>query len=473
MSRFWIPLLEGKTGTLPFALNAPYTDVQVSAIASVPLSYLYTDSSNLRYGVGISLGATVTGIMKQNVANAILPADASGSVVGYSYIPTGYYDGRIMNQLRINTVNLYKAKGVKYCVTDLRGNFGGSYSNAWAPFGYTTRNYGIINAIIPVNPTGVGGESTNHVNMSTMVADILNNPTNYPPTWRYPVDSSGITITTNGGVDNTAYKQTGNIYSLVTKGGLSSIPQTDLSVDGSNNGQGILSNTFLNSTETLSASKLFQRSLKGHSDDNDYNNSAGPNLVTNTHFTYYGVNTHLLYITSVQSDNDWNTSINVNPGSGGSLTNNVFIDGVGQLQCNQYTYDKVGNQYMNSFRAPANKMDAVPNYSPMTLMTEIGVYYDASGIQQGHNGTNHNAYHVSNDNTASYRDFRLERSVQMAYAQRSACRAQPKFGYMPIDTSITFEIVDLSGSHIVTDPYNWNITDTSGAFVIPANPFDL
>ena len=55
----------------------------------------------------------------------------------------------------------------------------------------------------------------------------------------------------------------------------------------------------------------------------------------------------------------------------------------------------------------------------------------------------------------------------------AGCRAQPKFGYMPIDNANTVSIVDASGVSQVYDPYNWQITDTSGALPLPVNPFGL
>ena len=44
---------------------------------------------------------------------------------------------------------------------------------------------------------------------------------------------------------------------------------------------------------------------------------------------------------------------------------------------------------------------------------------------------------------------------------------------MPIDVGTSVKIVDASGVKQVYDPYNWNITDTSGALPLPVNPFGL
>ena len=128
---------------------------------------------------------------------------------------------------------------------------------------------------------------------------------------------------------------------------------------------------------------------------------------------------------------------------------------------------------MNSFNNPLLAYDALSNWSPLTLMTETGVYYDADGVQQAYKDGSRNAFSVSNDNINSYRDFRVERALQCAYAQRAGCRAQPKFGYMPIDTTNTVKLIDASGVQTVYDPYNWNITNTTGALPLPVNPFGL
>ena len=461
MGTYWMPLFLSGSG-LP-------ADVTVGAAAAVPYSVLLNDSSNSMYGVPWSFGNFI-GIFKQSVANAILPPDASGSVCGYVFLGSCFYESN--TPLRNAIVNLFKSKGVKYAVTDVRGNPGGAASSSLNPYGLNPNfTYFSMNNILGSHDWSSPSQSMNVIMYSTLVADILDNPTYYPAAWRYPVDASGYTITTLGGVDNTTYKQTGNKFTLYRKTTQTSVGNN--TVDGSNNGQGLFSWCYLTDQTCFSAPKAMLNSLKGNIDTNDYNQYAGPTPpFTNTHYTLYGTYNRLFYEISNGLTNNYEYNVTVNPGNDGLLDQDVFYDN-GYAILDGMRFDNSGNAFSNSFNQPGITFDAVSNWSPLTLMTESGVYYDASGIQQAYTDGSRNAYYVSNDNLNSYRDFRLERSLQCAYAQRATVRASPKFGYMPIDNGNTVSIVDASGVSQVYDPYNWNITDTSGALPLPANPFGL
>ena len=463
MSTYWMPLFLSGSG-LP-------ADVSVGAPAQVPYSVLLNDSSNSMYGVPWTFGS-LFGIFKQSVANAILPADASGSVCGYVFLGSCINESASLTATRNAIVSLFKSKGVKYAVTDVRGNPGGSANQNLLPYGQNTNvTYLYMNHMTGSHDWSTANQSSNVIIMPTLVADILDNPTYYPASWRYPVDASGITITTTGGVDNTTYKQTGNKFTIWRKTAQTNVGNN--TVDGSNNGQGLFSWCFLTDQTNFSATKSIVGGLKANLDDNNYNKIVGPlPLVTNTSYTIYGTYNRLFYEFSNGYVRNWEYNTTINPGNDGSLDQDVFYDN-GYAVLGGTRFDLSGNSYANSFNHPSLNYDAVSNWSPLTLMTESGVYYDASGIQQAYTGGARNAYYVSNDNLNSYRDFRLERSLQCAYAQRAGCRAEPKFGYMPIDNTNTFSIVDASGVSQVYDPYNWNITDTSGALPLPANPFGL
>jgi hypothetical protein len=459
MASYWLPKYRG---------NSLPGDVNVGAETAVPYSVLLTDSSNSRYGMPQVFG-WVVGILKQSVANSILPADASGSVCGYTYYGSGVYV--TSTTVRNKIVSLFKSLGVKYAVTDVRGNPGGLTTSRMIPYGLDTNYvYVQINNCMGGCDWGSPQQTYNILSTPTIIADILDNSGNWPPAWRYPVDSSGITITVGGGVDNTTYKQTGNPAQLWVKT-LASSPGNN-TVDGSNNGQGLFSWCYLTDGNMYSAGKVLFYNFHDPTDSNDYSYFVGPNPpVTNTHACTYGVFNRIFYgPTALVTDWDYNDT--VDPGNGGSLTQDAFYLNGNSLMLG-LKFDLSGNFLGNSFNNPKFKFDALSNWSPLTLMTETGVYYDASGIQQAYTGGSHNAYFVSNDNINSYRDFRLERALQCAYTQRAGIRAQPKFGYMPIDVTNTVKIVDSSGVHQVYDPYNWDITDVSGALPLPANPFGL
>jgi hypothetical protein len=463
MSSYWMPLALG--GGLP-------ADVTAAAQARVPYSFLLNDSSNSVYGVASTYGH-LFGLFKQSVANAILPPDASGSVCGYVFFGSFIFQSNV--PFRDAIVSLFKSKGVKYCVTDVRGNPGGANSTNFVPYGLNNDfTYTYFTNMTGSREWGVSSQSINVATSQTIIADILDNSGNYPATWRYPIDASGYVIDSSGlgGVDNTTYKQTGNKFTIWRK-----IPQTigglNNTVDGSNNGQGLFSWCFLTDQNSFSASKGLVNALKGNLDDTDYTKSVGPKPpVTNTHYTLYGTHNRLGYENNDAPTGNWEYNDTINPGNGGSLDQDVFYEN-GYMVNAGARLDLSGNSFSSSFNQPGITYDALSNWTPLTMMTETGVYYDASGIQQAYTGGSYNAFRVSNDNLNSYRDFRVERALQCAYTQRAGCRAQPKFGYMPIDNGTTYSIVDASGINQVYDPYNYNITDTSGALPLPVNPFGL
>jgi hypothetical protein len=425
-------------------------DVTTSA-ATILYTQLADVSSNLVYGIQQSYGHLI-GIMKQSVANAILPPDASGSVVGYLYY--GSYTG-VSNATRMRDfiVPLFKSKGVKYCVVDQRNNYGGQSNGRLTPFGvnpdFFYQFFPLYNGI---NENGSANESSYYVNSSTFWVDVLANPTKYPSAWRLTVDSSGLTT---GIINNWLYKKSGNPYEMQLRG-VTGNPGNN-TVDGSNNGQGIFNFTFLNSNATFSAAQAAIYFQKGFSDNSEHpqlNGPLGENPTVNC--MAYGVNNKYLFASHAYATDDIDYTDTVYPGSGGSLTQNIFYNSFDE-SIFSIRSDPSG-VVLQSFNNPTLKFDALANHTPKTFMTEIGVYYDASGNQHAYLDGSRNAFNVSNDNTASYRDFRLERALQCCYAQRAGCRAQSKFGYMPYDS---------------TDPYNWAVTDTSGAMPLPENPFGL
>jgi hypothetical protein len=441
VSSYWMNKFSN--GTLP-------ADVTTSA-ATILYTQLADVSSNLVYGIQQAYGHLM-GIMKQSVANAILPPDASGSVVGYLYY--GSYIG-VANSVRMRDiiVSLFKSKGVKYCVVDQRNNFGGNGLPRLVPFGVNPNFfYTFFSTCSGINENGAPTESSYYVNSSTFWVDVLANPTKYPSAWRLAVDSSGATT---GVISNHLYLKSGNPYEMQLRF-VTGNPGGN-TVDGSNNGQGIFNFTFLNSSNSLSATQAQIFRQKGFSDNSEHpqlNGTLGENPTVNC--MVYGVNNKYLFESHNSFAFDVDAADTINPGNGGSLTQDIFYNSGDALQFNIST--DVSGVAMQSFNNPSYKYDALANYTPKTFMTEIGVYYDASGNQQAYLDGSRNAFNVSNDNTASYRDFRLERALQCTYAQRAGCRAESKFGYMPYDS---------------TDPYNWAITDTSGAMPLPVNPFGL
>ena len=450
MSSYWMNKYNGSNGGLP-------ADVMTTGNVVVPYNKLSDVSSNLAYGINQAHGH-IFGIMKQSVANAILPPDASGSVVGYiqhgTYV---YYWGN--SNWRDAIVSLFKSKGVKYCVVDQRNNPGGGWQQRLTPFGLDPN---FVWAKLPhtllMNSFGAPNESQYYIAGCTFIADILKNPSKYPPSWRFTLDSSGLILPRTGNaIDNALYIKTGNPMDLLSRTDNVIIAGDTTTVDGSNNGQGIFNFTMMDSNYSTSAAKFAITQIKGLSGTSEHPqwNCTNPENPT-VNYTTYGVFNRQFF----QSDNsytpDYEYTDNVPPGSDGSLDNNIFYNA--QTVINFGARLDSSGVFLQSFNNPVNTMDAVSNYTPLTLMSEIGVYYDASGNQQAYLDGSYNAFRVSNNNTASYRDFRLERAVQCAYSRRAGCRSQSKFGYMPVNSA---------------DPYNWAVTDTSGALPLPVNPFGL
>jgi len=450
VSSYWMYLFDNNL--LPVDVTKSNATILYTQLADV--------SSNLVYGIQQSYGHLI-GIMKQSVANAILPPDASGSVVGYIYY--GSYTGvGSSDRIRNTIVPLFKSKGVKYCVVDQRNNYGGSASSRLFPFGMNQNfSYTFFSVNDGINENGAPTESSYYVNTCTFWADVLKTPTKYPAAWRLAVDSSGVTINvdssgvTIGVINNELYLKSGNPYELQLRSTQNTIGNN--TVDGSNNGQGIFNFTFLNSNATFSAAQQSIYNQKGFSDNSEHpqlNGPLGENPTVNV--MAYGVNNKYVFASHAADAADLDAADKINPGSGGSLTQNIFYNSLSGIEFSIKT--DVSGVAVQSFNNPALKFDALSNYTPKTFMSEIGVYYDASSNQKAYLDGSRNAFYVSNDNTASYRDFRLERAVQCCYARRAGCRAKSNFGYMPYDS---------------TDPYNWAVTDTSGALPLPANPFGL
>jgi hypothetical protein len=467
MGSYWMPLYRSGVSNLP-------ADVTVTGPTAVLFSVFSQDSSNNMYGNGTYCGSFF-GLFKQSVANSILPADASGSVCGYSYFGSFSWNDTATNtnNYRDAFVNLCKTKGVKYVVTDVRGNAGGGSNASLTPFGLDKDYIWTSNLQAQLGSHWTAPNQSNYIcRYNTVIADVLDNSGNWPSAWRYPVDSSGITITTLGGIDNTMYKRTGNPQYISVKQTRTSVGTN--TVDGSNNGQGLFSFCYLTDDNSYSATKSQMNIFHNYNDTNNIPNtfSVGPLAPSpNTVYTVYGVYNRIFY-SSINFTNNWDLNDTIQPGNGGSLDQNVFFDN-GFDNLFALSFDLSNNYTGNSFNNPRIAYDATSNFSPLTMMTETGVYYDASGIQQGYTDGSRNAFSVSNDNVNSYRDFRVERALQCAYAQRAGCRAQSKFGYMPIDVGTSVKIVDTSGVKQVYDPYNWNITDTTGALPLPVNPFGL
>ena len=355
------------------------------------------------------------------------------------------------NKYRNHIVLLFNGLGVRYAVNDFRSNPGGSGNSiALFPYGSNkTYQYTSINDLISSNPRDVPRETENILNENIIIEDIWNTPSNWPESWSYKDASGNPKSTTDGGIDFIKYLETGNVYDIKIKKLNQGYHTGQMTVDGSSNGLGAFSFSYMIDTLSFSASKSIELFLKDYSDDSDlaFNNPT-------VNFTIYGNNNRFFYEYENQNIDNWDYATGIIPGSGNVLDSGILFS-TGGTKNYGFSVSNTGESISNRW-GPWYKQDAIANHTPNTMCTEVGVYFDGSGNQQIYTHPSHNAYYVSNDNPASYRDFRLERSLQCAWAGRTGCRAAEQFGYMPYDAA---------------DPYNHNVVNTSSP--LPANLFGL
>ena len=70
---------------------------------------------------------------------------------------------------------------------------------------------------------------------------------------------------------------------------------------------------------------------------------------------------------------------------------------------------------------PPNRVDALDDYTDHVVLTELGLTSDSS------------VYNIDQNDSTTWRDFRFERSIQVANATRDTVRADDKFGNLISD----------------------------------------
>jgi hypothetical protein len=123
------------------------------------------------------------------------------------------------------------------------------------------------------------------------------------------------------------YKRTGNPQTLSQKGPRAVNPGGVNYLDGSNNGQGLLSWCYLMDVASYSAAKTGMAGFHSPDDANNYNTlNLGPLPPSlNTSYTVYGTYNRHFY-SGIAFATNWNLNDTVNQGNGGSLDQDVFYD---------------------------------------------------------------------------------------------------------------------------------------------------
>ena len=372
------------------------------SIELVPFNDPIVDTSNTAYFCAWSGGCTV-GLVKQSITNKLIDSSGSPVVGSFSY-NTGF---------RINDGYIYFSKvakyftdnGVTHIVHDGRLNPGGSVPIRSLPYGPNitirsedTSRYAGTN--IATNKT-IKMMSTN-----TLVKEINENPLNWPSRMRLSTTRTvAQSINKNLYFSMSGSNEYG--YGIIVKCGRGYKFGGNSTTGEGNYLPSNVKVCYLTSGTSGSAA-LAQMSMytrRGLDTSGNYTNDRY-DIGNNTLVNWYGTNA-ILWDADFAPD----TALVPNVYIGGALDNSPFT----YMKYAQNYTGKDGTKKLGEY-GPPNRVDALSDYTDHVLLTELGLTIDSSG------------YNIDQNDSTTWRDFRFERSIQVANGARGLVRADDKFG---------------------------------------------
>jgi hypothetical protein len=379
--------------------------------------------------------AVLVGMLDQVIVNNLVP-DSSGKKVGYFRMSAeggGYGEGyyQAYSDYRPVIAKYFNDKNVDFVVIDVRANGGG---------------WGIAEELMPFCDPDLPSLDSNYMiapnyfmttknefatRMYEIFGDINKNPTQWDSTCvaslagvtydssSYPVcyDSSGIFITGPnplGGYDFTKFKVSNNVNDIARhRKVFSGKKVSDYYCNAKTLGHP-LKIGLITDNRSISWGQDWRYNVLKQGGDSGILDASGT-----VSYNTYGSEARLY------STGELAQGIKQVPGVVNStLLNNTLYQQI--MPATQYILDVSGNVF-NEPNLPVQKMDALSDMFPYHLQVQYGII-DVSGNSIDASGSPVNEFGCSINDPATWRDFQLERGIQIATKSPKDPRSNPTAG---------------------------------------------